>query len=439
MFCPECGKEIANDSVFCEHCGKKIAEEVTPNVQQGTNFTAPQTAPAKPMNKKTVILIAVIAICAVVGIVLALTHKHTIDLSEYTKVEFNGCDGYGTAYVQFDSAALLEEAAKYDKELAKKSKSISDSDSLSELFGELVDSAVDTYSYLNIKTSLDKDSKLKNGDKVTVTLKFDNEEAKKHGIKFKCEKIEKKVSGLSDCTAVNPFDYITVKFEGMAPNATAYIEKSGEDYISDTSFSLDKDSGISLGDTITVTIDDSQAQYLAEQYGVAYTETSKTYTCDSVSSYIGSSADITDDFLGQIQGQTKDVIEAYFAGESDQLKMSGLGYCGYYLLVNKSNDGYSTNNYLYIIYNATVSSKEGDFKKKTVYLPVCYTNIVKNADGSLYCDDFTNGQIVNGNTDLEYDWFSEVKGYTKKAEMQNDLVTANKANYNCEIIGDVLN
>lgn len=443
MFCSECGREIADDSVFCEHCGNRVLEDAESNVQFNANPTivpGTQKAPVKPLNKKVVIALCIIAVCVVAGIVAALTYKHTIDLSEYTQLEFDGADGYGTAAAGIDYKSLFEEVSQYDKELAEKTKSIADSDSVSELFEEILDGAVDAYNYLNIQTSLDKDSGLKNGDKVTLTLAFDNEKAKKHGIKFSCDKIEKEVSGLMECKEVNPFDYITIVYEGIAPNANAYIEKTEEPFIIDTLFNLDKDSNLTSGDTLTVTVDDSQAQYLAEEYGVVYTETSQTYTCDTVSSYIGASGDVTDDFLGQIQGQSKDVIEAYFAEESDYIKMSKLGYCGYYLLTNKDNAGGSlaAQNYLYIIYSATVSSKEGEFKKKAVYLPVCFTNVIKNADGSLTCDDFTNGQVAQGSTGLRYGWFGEVRGYSKKADMQNELVTERKANYNCEIVGDVL-
>ena len=46
----------------------------------------------------------------------------------------------------------------------------------------------DIYQYIDVNVELSKYSELSNGDKITVTYKYDNEKAKKVGIKFKGKK-----------------------------------------------------------------------------------------------------------------------------------------------------------------------------------------------------------------------------------------------------------
>ena len=44
MFCPECGKQLSDDSVFCEYCGARVDDEGSgaPQVQKsGSNNIIP--------------------------------------------------------------------------------------------------------------------------------------------------------------------------------------------------------------------------------------------------------------------------------------------------------------------------------------------------------------------------------------------------------------
>ena len=59
-----------------------------------------------------------------------------------------------------------------------------------------------------------------------------------------------------------------------------------------------------------------------------------------------------------------------------------------------------------------------------------------NADGTGYAD-LSNANI-QGSSDLGYSWWSTVSGYTDKAKMLNDLVTADKGNYDTAVVGDDL-
>ena len=67
MYCPECGREVIDDSVFCENCGYKLTVEKYGKVDEAVNPTAKNDKPAK---KRT--WIAVVGIIIVLSVALGL-------------------------------------------------------------------------------------------------------------------------------------------------------------------------------------------------------------------------------------------------------------------------------------------------------------------------------------------------------------------------------
>ena len=65
MFCGECGAKLKKGDMFCGECGAKVKhqEEVTKTVKKGTSSST--TNSKKPMDKKTKIIIGIVAIVAV--------------------------------------------------------------------------------------------------------------------------------------------------------------------------------------------------------------------------------------------------------------------------------------------------------------------------------------------------------------------------------------
>lgn len=128
-----------------------------------------------------------------------------------------------------------------------------------------------------------------------------------------------------------------------------------------------------------------------------------------------------------------DTVDAYIADYSENVVAKDTQYVGAYLLTAKDPDSWGTQNYLYLVYSATLSAKDKDFKKTTVYYPVEFYSLIKTADGTLDFDDYG---IVGYNTlldaDGDYSWYS-TKGYTDGEEMYNDIVTSNRDDYKYEI------
>ena len=136
MFCPNCGKEIGDDSVFCVYCGAKVTESETNQPKEGpdkkTNTedrvqednptegplpgTGSSAQKAGELNKTAntakknrylgfaVIAAAVIAVFvllkALTGGISGLSVTE-IDLNNYVGVSYQGYDEYGTAQCEF--------------------------------------------------------------------------------------------------------------------------------------------------------------------------------------------------------------------------------------------------------------------------------------------------------------------------------------------------
>lgn len=462
MICPNCKETIEDSSKFCEHCGAKIEtpvpqETVTESKeeaasQDGWTQTGSETtqqpaqeasretvqspaeavqppAPKKPLNKKLVAAIAAAACVLILVIVLVATHKEKINLQDYARVEFSGYEKYGKATLDFDYTKLVEDFG--DKSNLKTD--VSDVSGLEDLADGTSDSAKLIKLFDKLSYKLDKDSDLKNGDKVTVKFTFDNELAKEFGVKFEGEDLECKVSGLEKVREVNPFDDVTVEFSGTSPNASVSVKNESKDEaVSGLYFETEPSGDLAVGDKVTVSVEYDEESFM-QQYGCKLTETEKEFTCENVDAYVTAAADISEDLLKQMQGQTEDVVKAYFAGEKDELKMSGLKYEGYYFLNKKDPDSWSNNNQIYIVYSANVKSKNKSFKASKVYFPVKFTNIIKYADGTLYVD--LNSTSIEGRTDLSFGWWGAVSGYTDLTAMKNELVTAQKSTYQEEVGG----
>ena len=78
MKCPNCGKEITDDSLFCEYCGAKI-EKATP-------VTNPQSAPKKDKKKliTTIILVLIFGIGAA-GLIFKMVKRANRDITPKTE------------------------------------------------------------------------------------------------------------------------------------------------------------------------------------------------------------------------------------------------------------------------------------------------------------------------------------------------------------------
>lgn len=427
MNCPKCNQEIKEGSKFCEFCGTPVGGE---NINMAQPQAGQMPTPKKPIDKKRMTRIGVIAAIAIVAlivvIVLVKTHKTKLDLQDYTKVEFSGYEKYGTASIKFDSEKLAKDFA--DAAGIKKDLEELDADALSEISN--YSDMIELFNKMEYK--LNKESGLKNGDTVKVTYKFDNDLAKKYKVQFVGETMEVKVSGLKKVKEVDPFKDLKVEFSGTSPDASVTVtNESKEEALSSLYFQTEPSGDLAIGDKVKVFVDYNEDSFI-EQYGCILTQTEKEYTVENVDAYVTASGDLDEEVLNQMKKQTEDTIKSYFAAEKDELKQSDLKYAGYYFLSKKNPDSWNANNIVYIVYSAKVKSKAKSFKTSTVYFPVKFSNVIKYADGTIYVD--LNSTTIEGHTGLSYGWWEDVNGYLKESDMKNELVTSQKADYSDEAV-----
>ena len=212
--CKKCGVEVPKEAMFCPNCGAGIPKEAP----------VEKIAGEKGRRKKKYVMIGggIGAILLILLVIFAGTRPKVIDLNECRKIEIDGYDGVGNGNVYFlDLSKKIEEAVP-DRIMKK------------------MEDPSDIYQYIDVQVELSKYSELSNGDKITVTYKYDNEKAKKVGIKFKGKKEKITVKDLE------------LKFEGTAPNLSTESEIIIEQ--NDASFwcTVSPCEDLDIGDEITI-------------------------------------------------------------------------------------------------------------------------------------------------------------------------------------------
>ena len=405
-----------------------------PQPQQGQFQGQPQQArpPKKPfkMTKQLwALLIAVIAVVvvAIVALVVVKNQKKKVNINDYISVEYNGYETAGTAYVDFDETGFSEAVIKAQGKKLKNVKSLDDLDwsDLTDLMGSSNWDLIDSITF-----DVKPDSDLSNGDVVTVTASWNEDYEKKAGVKILSKEQEFTVEGLEEVKEVDPFEDIEVTFSGTPPYVYPdWTNNSEDDYLRYLWFNFEDYDSLDVGDTVTLTVDESEENALANGY--KFTQTSKEYIVSGVDSYVTSAADISADNLDSMKNEATDALDAYFANNNSYIGNSGFSYEGSYYLVAKSSDTWGDTNVLYLVFSTTVTSAENAFEPTVVYFPVKYTNIMALSDGS---QNFNTYGDVEGYTELEYDdgWYN-VEGYTDGAQMFNDLVVTQKVDYTYEV------
>lgn len=142
------------------------------------------------------------AVCVVALLALAGCSRQEINLSDYVKVEFDGYEGYGKAEVEFDYKQIFKDFEKSFK-----------------------DDSVARKKFKKAELELSKDSKLKNGDEVTVEWK-DIDTAgieEEYRVALSCEDVEVKVSGLKALEEFDPFEGIELRYEDYSGAGSVYL------------------------------------------------------------------------------------------------------------------------------------------------------------------------------------------------------------------------
>ena len=391
-----------------------------------------------------IVLVAIVLFVAVIGIVRA---NKKINLNKYITVEFNGYETKGNATWIFDSDSFEKDygkklklnEGKLRKELAVEG---IDYDSVMSL--GLADFSAMALLTESISGTLSQTKDLSNGDEITFVWDDRVEELNGYyNYKFKFSEMSFTVSDLEEIQTFDPFDGISITYTGIAPQGRAEISKqtSGEVY-QYINYDMDKSSGLSNGDIITVTASynygDSLEDYTAENFGMIPSETTKTYKVDGLGKYISELEEISDTMLTAMQQQGVDVINARATEWRDEVKISTISYLGGYLLTAKNSDTYGDKNAFVLVFkvNVNVDCDDTDVHDKfSLYYPVTFHDLIQLEDGTVSVD-LSDYRTMNDSFSKKYDfgswWDTDVyfKGYEKLDSLFNKIVTANIEDYN---------
>ena len=344
------------------------AFQAIPNGGQAFN---PASKEPKKRKKGPIIAVISVAVLAIIAIVVALVlllspNVAEIDLTNYVTVEYDGVDTDGTAYVYFDKTQLLIDILKEQGE--------DPSDAYSNKVSLTMNALLNS-----IEVEVSQTEDLSNGDKITVTIKYDSLLMEESDVEFTKESKEYTVENLTELIAVDPFESITVTFNGTSPDGYATVSNTSDiDCVRWADFEFDVNNGLRNGDTVTlrVSLEDVEA---AVNYGYKFTSTSQTYTVEGLDYYYESLEEISDKHMQEYKAEADKVIEdraewMEYYGTLTDIQCIGTYFAKY--------SEHQTNNDIIFVYTATLTSNYGNFDTTTIYIPV-YMGVSKVTDGEL--------------------------------------------------------
>ncbi|MGN1135774.1 MAG: hypothetical protein ACI4SF_06095 [Oscillospiraceae bacterium] len=357
------------------------------------------------------------------GMIFTGCGKTAINANDYLTINVDGFDTAGKASCSFDSEKLINDNLK--------------------AFGLDEESDIEYFEVLGrielgLDGKLDKTEDLSNGDEVTFKWNVSGLDELEEKYKVKLEFSDKSftVEGLEEPQKFDPFDYVNVSFDGIAPSGKVVIECSGDIPVQ-LDFRADKADGLSNGDIVKITANAYYGNDLKEycfDNGYLPTNDVKEYTVDGLAGYIQTLDEVTEDAYKKMDYHAQDMLKAHIAKTEDQRTLSEIELLGNYLLTPKDPSIYVSNkNYIYYIYK--VSFSDG----LSYYHYTYYTNVMLLEDGTCSFDLNTatapKGSVFFGVSSGEIYWASEkifFTGYGDLDSLFNNHVTAKIDEYKYE-------
>lgn len=380
------------------------------------------------MKKMRICFLAVVLVVAAAA--LSACGKTKVDLKEYVSIETNGFDGHGTVEVVVDHTRLGM-ALKLDEKLGE----LKDAEDFSDLMQKLGDGGV----FYRLQCSADKSGNLKNGDEIKITAKNYEAVEEKYDASFSNTEFAYTVSGLDPVQEIDPFEGVTVSYEGGLAGYDGYSGyrvnvQSPEEYENLIFYKFSTPDGIKAGGTVTV-ICEYDEQRLAEQ-GYVVKEgapESKDFTVEGIDGYITSFDTIDAGTLEEMKKRSISLIKSkYFGKDGDYHLIEDVlterKNVEYDWMVDgkgklKSEINYE-NGYFKMGDSRNSVSLMFSFKVKdrrtsaTMYAVVQFDDVIQKASGEIYVEyeDKVWGNEKHTITYLD----------TSVEEIENELVTNNE-------------
>lgn len=205
----------------------------------------------------------------------------SIDLTDYVSIDaVSGADGYGYLEYSFDSYSVYQKIAGIDVKNDKDVEALFSEENL--LKTEKIWAALE-----GVSVVADKSDNLSNGDKVTLTVSFDNPTNEKLDFKLRGGKITYTVEGLADGLPFDPFseDVISVAFTGASGGGEAIVGLVSDDAMyKGVTYSFANNYKLSNGEEVTLNAVFDQQYYASLGYTVPE-QCSKSYTISGLKDF----------------------------------------------------------------------------------------------------------------------------------------------------------
>lgn len=205
----------------------------------------------------------------------------SIDLTDYVSIDaVSGADGYGHLEYSFDSYSVYQKIAGIDVKNDKDVEALFSEENL--LKTEKIWAALE-----GVSVVADKSDNLSNGDKVTLTVSFDNPTNEKLDFKLRGGKITYTVEGLADGLPFDPFseDVISVAFTGASGGGEAIVGLVSDDAMyKGVTYSFANNYKLSNGEEVTLNAVFDQQNYASLGYTVPE-QCSKSYTVSGLKDF----------------------------------------------------------------------------------------------------------------------------------------------------------
>jgi len=299
----------------------------------------------------------ILAVC-IVGIVICmlviagmLANRH-VNLEYYVTFEYKGCNGYAEAVCNVERDKLYKDLAANEKDMEKL-----------QMYRKFADS---------VKAQTTQAADIANGDKIYVTVEFDQEAAELAGLKVGNEKFTVRASGIGEGKKIDLYENVEVIFTGISPEAYVVVKNNwDEEYLESLEFSADKNSKIVVGDRIKIRCSATEQDLARKGYVVKSCEAE--YKADGLSSYVDSVDKVDKELLKSLDDEitaaigklTEDTTfrmlykatgdDKYLRQLNDE-KAENIELKNILFLKRKPEAEGGMDNYIYFIYSADVSN-----------------------------------------------------------------------------------
>lgn len=313
-----------------------------------------------------------------------------LDAAPYFSVACSGYNGEGTAMLQLDEAALTDALYKSMGLTATPESTSAEAARVSQALAALSVWAT-------------PESALSNGDSVQISGEVDTDALAGTNLLLKFTPFASTVEGLDTTRPLDPFDNVTVSWDGYAPKITMLLTQ--KDAVNDPwswiSYTADHNTDLRAGEVVTITARADAATL--ENLGYELSRTTMSYTVpDYLGNYLMDWSYL--DAAGQSTLQTKAALTAMTMstkrppgmslqtdGGAVSLDSAGLVFSNYaldsvYYLASRSGDapagGPGWYNALIGVYSFSVSS--GDGESLTAYAAFALPDVSMTATGLVF-------------------------------------------------------